>query len=379
MDLVRFAGVPALTLVLVASGGFAVTAQEAEETSFSATILAGTCAELDRDQDAVVQLADLTYGLGEPGTGTTVETKEMVGAGETALVATGVTRLEMTADEIVSAPHVVAVFEAGGMGAANAVACGAIGGIAPQENLFFGLQEENGSGFAGVGWLNETGESTLLTVMLTSLDATVGAPDAVVATPAAATPVAAAEATPEAMTGMATPAAMPGMATPDATTDTATPEAMAATPAAGATGTTVTDSEAVGATPSAATPAAGTGTEADATPAAATAAADAAAAQDGAAETVTIESVDIDFIPDEVTIPADTDVTIELPNNGVTIHTFLIDERNNEDVPNLDIFVEIAPGAAEQVTVNAPAGEYYFWCDVPGHEPAGMFGTLIVE
>jgi hypothetical protein len=29
--------------------------------------------------------------------------------------------------------------------------------------------------------------------------------------------------------------------------------------------------------------------------------------------------------------------------------------------------------------VNAPAGTYTFICDVPGHEEAGMVGTLTVE
>jgi plastocyanin len=358
MRFMRFAGVSAFSLALVAGGGFAATAQDASSTSFSAAIVSGTCAALE--QPPVVQLADLTYGLGEEaGTGATAETMEMIGAPETAPVATGVTRLELTAAEIIAAPHAVAVFAAGGVAAEEAVACGGIGGIAPEGNLFFGLQEQNDSGYAGVGWLNETGGTTLLTVMLTSLEATSGAAGMAqtAATPAAATPVTT-DATPEAMAGMATPDTMAGMASP-----------VAATPAAGAAADT--GAGAAGATP-AASPVAAASPIAEASPVA-------AAGGDAAAETVTIESVDIDFIPAEVTIPADTDVTIELPNNGVTLHSFVINEKNNEDVPNLDIYVEMAPGATEQAIVNAPAGEYYYWCDVPGHEPAGMFGTMIVE
>jgi glucose/arabinose dehydrogenase/uncharacterized cupredoxin-like copper-binding protein len=93
---------------------------------------------------------------------------------------------------------------------------------------------------------------------------------------------------------------------------------------------------------------------------------------------VTVEMVDIDFNPNEFTIPANTDVTITLPNNGAALHTFVISDHNNENVPNLGIKVEVQPGQTGTVTVNAPPGDYYFFCDVPGHEAAGMFGTMHV-
>lgn len=86
---------------------------------------------------------------------------------------------------------------------------------------------------------------------------------------------------------------------------------------------------------------------------------------------VTILSGDIFFEPDEVTIAADTDVTFLLPNEGAALHNFVIDE--------LDIEVDIDPGAEAEVVINAPAGEYEFYCDIPGHREAGMVGTLIVE
>ena len=86
---------------------------------------------------------------------------------------------------------------------------------------------------------------------------------------------------------------------------------------------------------------------------------------------VTVESYDIYFEPEELSIPADTDVTVKLPNKGVTLHNFSIDE--------LDIDVDIEPGAEEETIINAPAGEYEYYCNVPGHKPAGMLGTLTVE
>jgi plastocyanin len=96
-----------------------------------------------------------------------------------------------------------------------------------------------------------------------------------------------------------------------------------------------------------------------------------AAAGAGAGETVAVESYDIYFEPSELSIPADTDVTVSLPNDGVTLHNFSIDE--------LGISVDIAPGAAEEVVINAPVGEYEYYCNVPGHKPAGMVGTLTVQ
>lgn len=89
------------------------------------------------------------------------------------------------------------------------------------------------------------------------------------------------------------------------------------------------------------------------------------------ASAVTVTSFDIYFEPKEVTIPADTDVTFTLPNDGVTMHDFSIDE--------LGITIAIAPGETQEVVINAPAGTYEYYCNVPGHKAAGMFGTLIVE
>jgi nitrite reductase (NO-forming) len=84
-----------------------------------------------------------------------------------------------------------------------------------------------------------------------------------------------------------------------------------------------------------------------------------------------VTSFDIYFEPKEVTIPADTDVTFTLPNNGVTMHDFSIDE--------LGVQVDLQPGATETVVINAPPGSYEYYCNVPGHKAAGMVGTLIVE
>ena len=90
-----------------------------------------------------------------------------------------------------------------------------------------------------------------------------------------------------------------------------------------------------------------------------------------AATAQNVTSFDIYFEPKEVTIPANTDVPFTLPNDGVTLHNFSLDE--------LGIDVDIAPGATEEVLINAPPGTYEYYCNVPGHKQAGMVGTLIVE
>lgn len=83
----------------------------------------------------------------------------------------------------------------------------------------------------------------------------------------------------------------------------------------------------------------------------------------------TVESYDIYFVPTEIDVPSDTEVTILLPNLGAAAHNFSIDA--------LDISVDIAAGATEEVTFTAPEGEYEYYCNVPGHKEAGMIGTLI--
>ncbi len=85
----------------------------------------------------------------------------------------------------------------------------------------------------------------------------------------------------------------------------------------------------------------------------------------------TVVSHDIFFDPKELTIPANVAVTLTLPNEGAAPHNFSIDE--------LDISVDQAPGETHEIEINAPAGTYEFYCNVPGHKEAGMVGTLTVK
>jgi uncharacterized cupredoxin-like copper-binding protein len=94
---------------------------------------------------------------------------------------------------------------------------------------------------------------------------------------------------------------------------------------------------------------------------------------------VVIGENDIFFKPNLATIPADTPVRIVLVNHGATTHNFSITDHKNSGLKNLNVSVNTEPGKTSETTINAPEGTYYFFCDQPGHEQAGMFGYLEVK
>jgi uncharacterized cupredoxin-like copper-binding protein len=159
--------------------------------------------------------------------------------------------------------------------------------------------------------------------------------------------------------GEATAAASEGTAvaesSPVAGEQAATPEAGEASPVAEVT----TEASPVVAT-------------AEATTAASPAASPEAAASPAAAAPIEIDLADIKFIPNEITIPANTDVTINLVTTGVAGHDFVIDALGIKSKT-------MAQGESETITINAPAGTYDFYCSTPGHKEAGMTGKLIVQ
>ncbi|MCO5221544.1 MAG: cupredoxin domain-containing protein [Thermomicrobiales bacterium] len=86
------------------------------------------------------------------------------------------------------------------------------------------------------------------------------------------------------------------------------------------------------------------------------------------ADAVTVSMHDMYFDPSELTIAADTPTTFHFVNDGAAAHDFTIDA--------LDIHVSLNPGESADIEINAPAGEYEYYCSVPGHKDAGMVGTL---
>lgn len=81
---------------------------------------------------------------------------------------------------------------------------------------------------------------------------------------------------------------------------------------------------------------------------------------------------DFTFEPDSITIPADTNVSISVTNEGFMQHGLEISETGfaTELLSN---------GETETLVVNLPPGTYTFICPVAGHAQSGMGGTIIVE
>jgi plastocyanin/mono/diheme cytochrome c family protein len=99
---------------------------------------------------------------------------------------------------------------------------------------------------------------------------------------------------------------------------------------------------------------------------------DAAGASESGQAAVTLEAQDIAWSQTELTVkPGDT---IEMTNTGQLPHDFTVDELGIQ---------EATPTNGDTVTITIPedaeAGEFEFYCSVPGHKEAGMVGTLIIE
>jgi uncharacterized cupredoxin-like copper-binding protein len=100
------------------------------------------------------------------------------------------------------------------------------------------------------------------------------------------------------------------------------------------------------------------------------------------------------FDPDSWVVPANSDITIDLDNNGTIEHEWVLlrpgvtitseDELPDTEEELLADFVywedEVEPGDSKQLTFTSPAaGTYQVICAIEGHFNAGMEGQLVVE
>jgi uncharacterized cupredoxin-like copper-binding protein len=99
---------------------------------------------------------------------------------------------------------------------------------------------------------------------------------------------------------------------------------------------------------------------------------EAASAPAPGGNTLEVTANDIYFDPKTLEAPANTDVTINITNKGAATHDFYIDALNVQS-PMLN------PGDTATVKVNGAAGDYEYYCSVPGHKEAGMVGTLTLK
>ena len=86
------------------------------------------------------------------------------------------------------------------------------------------------------------------------------------------------------------------------------------------------------------------------------------------------ESGDLAFDPK--TLEADAgEVTIKFTNPAAIEHDVHI-EKDGEDVAASDL---VSDGDTTEASTELEAGEYVYYCSVPGHREAGMEGTLSVK
>ena len=101
-----------------------------------------------------------------------------------------------------------------------------------------------------------------------------------------------------------------------------------------------------------------------------------------------IEMKEFTFIPDTFTVPAGTEVTLNLTNSGALEHEWVIMiygkeatiPFNEDDEANIFWEHELDAGAEASVTFTSPSqpGEYQVVCGTPGHLEQGMKGKLVV-
>jgi plastocyanin len=113
------------------------------------------------------------------------------------------------------------------------------------------------------------------------------------------------------------------------------------------------------------------------TAAPATSSSSAAPAAAGAGNTVT-ESADpagaLKFTSDSLTAKAGK-VTINFTNKAPEAHNFTLTTASGKSVGATPTFT----GGTKTLSVTLKPGTYTFFCSVPGHEMAGMKGTLTVS
>lgn len=102
------------------------------------------------------------------------------------------------------------------------------------------------------------------------------------------------------------------------------------------------------------------------------AAADQAAGAGGTLELVADEAA-LAYDKTELEVAAG-EVTIDFDNPSPIPHDVVIRDQAGEDVAATEIITQ----AQETLVTELAPGDYQFYCSVPGHEEAGMVGTLTV-
>ena len=91
---------------------------------------------------------------------------------------------------------------------------------------------------------------------------------------------------------------------------------------------------------------------------------------------VTIEARDTKFDVETINAtPGDLEIT--LVEKGNLEHTLVVEDADGEKVG--DRLEVSGSGSTDSATYPLEAGEYDFYCDIPGHRGQGMEGTIVVK
>ena len=108
----------------------------------------------------------------------------------------------------------------------------------------------------------------------------------------------------------------------------------------------------------------------------------------GASTKINVTMTDFQFQPNQFTVPAGQEITLDAANNGAVVHNFVIMKKgtsagpffDDQDVPNVFWQVELQPGGSVNTTFTAPTdpGDYEVVCKTEGHIASGMTAKLTV-
>jgi plastocyanin len=108
----------------------------------------------------------------------------------------------------------------------------------------------------------------------------------------------------------------------------------------------------------------------------------------GPTTTIDLTMTDFIFQPNQFTVPAGQEITVNTRNTGAVVHNFVIMRLGetagptfeDEDLPNVYWQVEIPSGGSTTTSFTAPTepGEYEVICRTEGHIASGMIAKLVV-
>jgi len=109
----------------------------------------------------------------------------------------------------------------------------------------------------------------------------------------------------------------------------------------------------------------------------------------GPTTTINVTMTDFQFTPNEFTVPAGQEITLNVTNTGAVVHNFIIMKLGTtagatyEDDDDANVYWgerDIQPGGDFSVTFTAPTepGEYEVVCRTEGHIASGMIAKLTV-